>query len=491
VASPMELRQLVSGGGGGGSTSSGSGLAHNAIHLLASRAGTRALSYFIAYATAKDRKAMLKSIKGTWFLLLLLLTSLCVVAIDIARVECFIDVVCASQVNSNDVICDATTPSFFPYKGYARSGLLHKDAYLAIIRLVQLTDDTVVVQKNLLQELITTPTKNSKDNVIIVNKKKKQMQEEPTEQQQQDSPLLEICTSETGSKLFLMLLPNPEQSSSGNVTGGAAAAATTTTTTTTTTAAPAWRKYFDPYELSVLFENPTIGNEPTSKKSPTIKRQELLDNCLRDPLVQLCCQHTEELLRSRPGCAVLREVYHDVVAVSSFSSSQTAAAAAAVERIGRAVVDVCVASLKGSDSGADEENENNEDAAVAAPMPLLEDRIGHLAIKNLLLFDAAFTTTTTTKSDNEKNDNTTTTTESPSTPLLFATQFLDRLGECLMDIAQANRGAFVVAALCKVPSVRKSAIAKLDRKRLEELSKQENVPTAGFVALLKEINSSQ
>jgi hypothetical protein len=113
----------------------------------------------------------------------------------------------------------------------------------------------------------------------------------------------------------------------------------------------------------------------------------------------------------------------------------------------------------------------------------LEDRIGHLAIKNLLLLDAA---TATTKSDDDGDHKSSDDDESLS---LFATQFLDRLGERLMDIAQANRGAFVVAALCKVPSARKSAIAKLDRKRLEEQSKQENVPTAGFQALLKEIKS--
>jgi pumilio homology domain family member 6 len=341
--------------------------------------------------------------------------------------------------------------SFCCCLGYARSGLLHKDAYLAILRLVQLTDDTVVVQKNLLQELVTTPTKNSKDNVIVV-KTDSSKDHNKDESTKQDSPLLEICTSETGSKLFLMLLPNPEAQPG------------------------AWRKYFDPYELSVLFENPTIpsssssGNdsskldkatsstdEPTSKKNPILKRQELLDNCLREPLLQLCCLHTEELLRSRPGCAVLREVYQ------AFTPKTT--------ELVQAVIDACVASLNSGnkmDNDGDDKEENEEDDTAA--LPLLEDRIGHLAIKNLLLLDATVTTTTESSS-------------------MFATQFMDRLGDRLMEIAQANRGAFVVAAICKVPSVRKSAIGKLDQKRLQELSKQENVPTAGFVALLKEIKS--
>jgi pumilio homology domain family member 6 len=71
MASPVELRQLVS----------GTTVAHNAIHLLASRSGTRALSYLIAYATAKDRKAMLKSIKGAY-------------GISIVCIYCFLSCVC-------------------------------------------------------------------------------------------------------------------------------------------------------------------------------------------------------------------------------------------------------------------------------------------------------------------------------------------------------------------------------------------------------------
>ena len=185
----------------------------HAIHLLAGRTGTRAAALLATYSTPKDRKALLKSMKG-----------------------------------------------------YALSGLLHRDAYLAIVRLVQLTDDTVTVNKYILQELVTAP------------KAEKDEEETP-------HPLLQLCLSDSGSKFLLMQLTDASN-----------------------------RKFLDPYEQSIVGdENPTIrendGSEaPTSKKEPSLRRTQVLDH-IKESLLQVCVDNAGELLFSRPGLAVLRHVY--------------------------------------------------------------------------------------------------------------------------------------------------------------------------------------
>jgi pumilio homology domain family member 6 len=312
--------------------------ADHAIHLLSARSGTRVVAALIAYGTPKDRKRIMKSLKG-----------------------------------------------------YAKSGLLHHDAYLAIIRLVQLTDDTVSIHKNVFNELLAVAEGADQDK----------------------SPLLEIALSDTGSKLFLLLLIADKE---------------------------ARRKCFDPYELSVLFPNPTVmedGHEvSTSKKDLDVRRKELI-KYLREPLIHMCCKHAQELLRSRPGALVLREVY---VAFRS-------------EDVVEAIVGVCRSALHvdSSEMGHDEEES----------VPLFEHRDGHLAVKNLILADAY---------------------EGVETKLSSA--FVDQLQDRLMDVAKSNRGAFVVAALCKVKSLQKKVTAKLNQAALKELAEGEGA-TAGFKALVK------
>lgn len=179
----------------------------HSIHMLSTRAGTRVVAACTSYGTAKDRKRILKSLKG-----------------------------------------------------YTRSSLLHRDAYLAILRLVQITDDTVSIHKSILAEILTEP-------------------------KEKESPLLEIALHEAGSRLFLMLLVSSEEER---------------------------QKYFDPYERQVLDPNPTILEDgkkvPTSKKNPETRRKELM-NYLRKPLIEMCSMHADVLLRSLPGSRVLREVY--------------------------------------------------------------------------------------------------------------------------------------------------------------------------------------
>ena len=206
-----------------------SNVVDHSIHMLSTRAGTRVVAACASYGTAKDRKRISKSLKG-----------------------------------------------------YTRSSLLHRDAYLAILRLVQVTDDTVSVHKSILAELLMTPQGDK-----------------------ESSPLLEIALHETGSRLFLMLLVGDAEER---------------------------QKYFDPYEREVLNENPTIiengESVPTSKKNSETRRKELM-NYLRKPLIDMCTMHADELVRSLPGSRVLREVY------STFAPPEVV----------DAVVDVCVQEL--------------------------------------------------------------------------------------------------------------------------------------------------
>ena len=67
--------------------------------------------------------------------------------------------------------------------------------------------------------------------------------------------------------------------------------------------------------------------------------------------------------------------------------------------------------------------------------------------------------------------------------------FLDKLKDRLLEVAQSNRGAFVVAALCKVPQVRAEVIKKLKKQsaKVKELADKEKA-SAGFKALLKELH---
>lgn len=191
--------------------------ADHAIHLLAGRAGTRAAAMLASYSSPKDRKALLKSLKG-----------------------------------------------------YALSGLLHRDAYLAIMRLVQVTDDTVTVNKYILQELVTDTKKEGTDSV-----------KKETDQH----PLLQLALSDTGSKFLLMQLTDVSN-----------------------------RKFLDPYEESLVGdENPTIreddGSETaTSKKDPSLRRAQVLDY-IKDSLLQVCVENARDLLLSRSGAVVLRHVY--------------------------------------------------------------------------------------------------------------------------------------------------------------------------------------
>lgn len=191
----------------------GSSIVDHSIHLLSTRTGTRVVAACAAYGTPKDRKRICKSLKG-----------------------------------------------------YTTSSLLHKDAYLALLRLVQVTDDTVSINKSVFNEILTAPKDESNENAA--------------------NPLLQLALSETGSKLFLMLLVEDDEARS---------------------------KYFDPYERSILEAVAMVRENgqdvPTSKKDPAARRQELV-KFLEPSVEELCTSHTMELLKSLPGSRVIKEFYN-------------------------------------------------------------------------------------------------------------------------------------------------------------------------------------
>ena len=272
IASPNDIRDFLT-----------PALAEHSLHLISTRAGTKVVCECAAYGTVKERKKILK---------------------------CF--------------------------KGYTRSSLLHRDAYLAILRLVDVMDDTVLVNKSLLAELHQNPdAKTAEDG-------EDKEEEEP-------SPILDLVLSDTGSKLFLLLLISKDEmvsSDDGKSTNR-------------------WLKNFDPYEIEILHRNPCVmENEesiPTSKKEEETRRQELLVY-LKELLVNACTEHTEELMRSKAGSKVLLEV------CEQFPS----------EELFTAVVDACADSLELKESGEADEKY----------LTLLEDPVGHLTLKHLFLAES-------------------------------------------------------------------------------------------------------
>mmetsp|Transcript_19481 Transcript_19481/g.56043 ORF Transcript_19481/g.56043 Transcript_19481/m.56043 type:complete len:634 (-) Transcript_19481:45-1946(-) len=262
-ASPNDVRAITS------------SVVDHSIHMLSTRAGTRVVAECATYGTPKDRKRIMKSLKG-----------------------------------------------------YTRSSLLHRDAYLALLRLIDVTDDTVAINKSVLAELQVNPDAKGNDDEDGAGSNL--------------SPILDLATSDTGSKLFLLLLSSSDETR---------------------------RRYFDPMELEVLRTGATIqeGGEdiPTSKKNADTRRTELLQY-VRSLLIELCAKHPDELLRSTPGSRVLREV------VASFPSQE--------------LVDAIVGACKESMNGESDE------------LSIFEDRTGQLALKHLLLDEAGH------KSDDEEEE---------------------------------------------------------------------------------------
>ncbi|GMH54748.1 hypothetical protein TrRE_jg3003, partial [Triparma retinervis] len=191
----------------------GSSVVDNSVELLSTRAGTTAVAQFAAYAGAKDRKRILKSLRG-----------------------------------------------------YASSLLTHRDAYVALMRVVLVTDDTVTVQKMVLNELLR-PEKAG----------------EVAEGEEAKHPLHTIAMNPNASKMLLLLLNKQE----GLPT-----------------------QYLDPWEEELL--KPALAKDDkgemvsTSRKNPQTRKAELLQY-MKSDVISLVSQHAGELLDCASGAKVLAE----------------------------------------------------------------------------------------------------------------------------------------------------------------------------------------
>ena len=181
-------------------------LSESAPKLLSTKPGSKTICIVVTYATAKDRKKLMKSLKG-----------------------------------------------------HVLESLLHNSAHLGILRLIDVTDDTVNVQKMLLDEIRTTKAKVSYSaNGELIS----------------DSvpPLVSIAKHPQGCKLLLCLL-SPQ------------------------------KKHLEPDEEMLFSQDGVVS----SKKPPAVRRQEHVAY-LRVPLLQVCTRYVEELARCRNGSRVLLEV---------------------------------------------------------------------------------------------------------------------------------------------------------------------------------------
>ena len=191
--------------------------ADKALELIATRPGARAVALVVAYGAARERKRVAKS-----------------------------------------------------FKGKAKDLATHRDAYIALLRLLDATDDTVSLRKTLLPELFQEQSGYTASG----------------EQREEGVTTRALLESQQGCKVFLWLLdPN-----------GAS---------------------FDPAEKDAMKEvrvppkdnadAPESEWVPTSKKAPGQRREELL-SYLREPLVGAVTEHADALLASVWGAQLVLQV---------------------------------------------------------------------------------------------------------------------------------------------------------------------------------------
>ena len=427
-------------------------LTDQTIHLLSSKYGCQVVHQCMAYSTPKERKRIVKSCKG-----------------------------------------------------YTKSALFHTHAYLVIIRFIQCMDDTVVLYKNILQELLTpsntssasntnAATKSNNTNTHLSISKSKEIVHSTSTTTEEEAPntLMEIALSDTASKLLLtMLIPTAA-----------------TSTTEENKASLSSFKMFNPQEQETLSPwNPFIlekvsTNESnstdhdiasttttkngvsvhkvyTSKKDPELRRFEILQY-FHVPLLQLCTntKNVEALLRSIPGSNILYHVY--VATVQALVQKKGDKSSVPTKPINpnmndqllqllndmiRAICVVCRGNLTVTDEDkADKEN-------------IFEHVVGHRIIKNLILYDASLT-------DDQKMS-----TNVPS----FTESFVPEFASDFMSMIEYNRGAFILVALLQVSSIRTRVLEHLNVARIlpssadHQKEKNPPTPTAGYKALRLEL----
>jgi hypothetical protein len=191
-------------------------LSDSALKLITTKPGSRTMCVIISNSSAKDRKKIMKSLKG-----------------------------------------------------HVLESLLHDSGHLAIMRLIDVTDDTVNVQKMLLDEIMIL---------------KPILKYSATGEQINDPfpPLIKIAKHPFGRKFLLRLLsPN--------------------------------KRHLEPDE-EILFTTESIASG-TSKKNPSVRRHEHVVY-LRTPLLKIVSSYLHYLVTCQVGSLVLLEV------ISTFFSRQ-------------------------------------------------------------------------------------------------------------------------------------------------------------------------
>lgn len=182
----------------------------------------------------------------------------------------------------------------------------------------------------------------------------------------------------------------------------------------------------------------------TSKKDPTIRRDELL-TFLREPLVSMCKEHTDTLLSSAEGGFVLYEV------ATRWKSQE--------------LMDAIAQAACGQVPGQEAEAGTNEGEGERL---MREDRIGYKTIKRMLLQE----------SEASKEED-----------ALFSSAFYGLVKGSLLQWLESPRGSFLIEALAKVPPLKQSVLDEVGMKKdvLAELSKT----AKGADVLLKMLDSEE
>ena len=237
--------------------------ADGAAHVVSTRRGALAIAGLATYADAKTRKKLLKGFKGK---------------------------VCAA--------------------------LCHAHAYLAVLRLCDVVDDTVAAHKLLLGDLAGGGGGAP--------------------------PLLEVCLHPNGSKLLLWLLCGTENT-----------------------------KHFDPVELELLSKKadelavPVPGTEKvvTASKKPDATRRAELRAAVLPHLSKLVETYGAALLGSRAGGAVLVET---LLATKSDKTAARVARAALGSAFDATLTEAADPALKPKHFGGDDDDDDDDAAPFAA-----------------------------------------------------------------------------------------------------------------------------
>ncbi len=336
--------------------------------------------------------------------------------------------------------------------------LLHKDAYLFILRLADVMDDTVAFHKAVWQELL--------------------------ERDESEATMLRFATHVKASKVLLSLLAPAKRTTFLTkeelellrpvfVPATATAPAVAAEGKAPAAAAPA----------------PADGEMvPTSKKDADLRRAELVAP-LKDALVRLGRAHAHELLLSAEGSFVLYEVatrWRDPALLEAVAVAAAADAKEEAEESEESAEEEQGAMEGENDEAEEQQGSGDEDEEqkkapaqqaqqqpppvedAEAAGPLREHRIAYRTMKRLLLFEAATPKTgaaAKAKAPAAAAAAAAATGEAPQP--LFAEGLYRQATSRWLEWLGSMRGGFVVEALVKVPGVGPQVLKELQLHEME------------------------